>query len=171
MMNNVRALFPKGSAGLPAPPDPRKVQIIDCEVPQGADAKNYSVSLSNLGSNNSLQLAEREDFMAMCWPSLWGSERAEGSATLREFGELLRSLVQTYRPANRWHLFLLSQVADAAWKLQRLRRLQAGVYDAQGEGVGKHGVPNRTSIALQYDEQIDRQMSALEKAIRIYKKA
>lgn len=115
--------------------------------------------------NRALQLAEREEFYQMAKSSLWGSEDRF------EYGELLRGLVQNFLPENRYHLELLSGIADATWKLHRMRRLQQSIFQSNPSSPGADGVNRRTSLAMAYDKSVDAYQKTLEQAMRLYERA
>ena len=53
----------------------------------------------------SLALAETQDFLGMASIGLWGDEAA---LYQKEYGEMLRGLVEQFLPRNTWELQLLS---------------------------------------------------------------
>lgn len=135
---NVYEMFPEQAGAPTRMPAVDRSQFV---IPVGSNSKHVVARFSSQAGlsseDQSLALAEREDFFSMCSSSLWGSERDVGSPVRAEFGEMLRGLVQQYQPTNRWQLFLLARVADAAWKLHRLTRLQNSTFHAfPGETAG-----------------------------------
>jgi hypothetical protein len=132
----------------------RLFKLPEQEVPeafQASGAENYS-----------LRVADREGFLQMCRPLLWGSENRN------ELGELLRGLVQHFLPKNRWQLELLVGVADAAWKLRRLRGLQYALFNAHSTDPGKDGIPNNTLTAMGHEKEVERARNQLRLAVQTY---
>ena len=122
-------------------------------------------------ADQALELARRENFVAMCADSLWGTEAFEGSERYGDFGTLLDSLVVQYKPTNRWALFMLSQVADAYWKLERLSGIQRRVYDTAPRRHTESGLLIGTQRAMGWESSIDTQRKRVGAAIASYRKA
>jgi hypothetical protein len=136
----------------------------DIAIPRGGHAKSYTFALHSSPENAALALAHREDFFAMCKASLWGAENPN------EFGQMLRGLVEAFCPKNRWHLELLANIADAQWRLRRVRKLQGNVFAGTSPESGKHGVSMKTLNAMEYDQAVEEAMRHLAQAVAIYKK-
>ena len=111
-------------------------------------------------------LAQKEDFFSMCASSMWGVEAEKDS---QEFVDMLRGLIESWLPENRWHLELLATVADFQWKIRRIRLLQKNVFKNGPGGFTSAGLPASTVNASSLDEQLRSLQDHLERAIRAYK--
>jgi hypothetical protein len=100
-------------------------------------------------TNRALSLAQNQGFFELCRPILWGSEDEH------QFGEMLRGLVENWKPRNTLHLHLLANMADALWKLNRLRRFRNRVFLSGAEEAGRYGMPVGTEQALKEDERTE----------------
>jgi hypothetical protein len=120
--------------------------------------------------DRALQLAQTEDFYAMCSHGLWG---AEESLYKQEYGEMLRGLVEEFLPRNNWELQLLAGIAVAAWKVRRLSRTQANVFNSHAESriTGKHGLPIAVSAAGSLEGELAQAQAGLQTAIRLLKES
>ena len=114
----------------------------------------------------SMQLAQREDFFGMCASSLWGKEAVEDKG---HFADMLRGLIESWLPNNRWQLELLATMADLQWKIRRIRVLQKNVFQNGPGGHDQIGVPTNTTNAATLDEQLRVLQDQLERATRTYR--
>jgi hypothetical protein len=160
-MNNSVIKFPRrpfGSQGRAALP-----------VPTPMSYDNEPMVLER-PEDRALTLAQTQDFFAMCEHGLWG---AEGDLYKQEFGEMLRGLIEEFLPRNTWELQLLSGVAVAAWKVRRLSRTQANVFNAHADSrvTGKHGLPIAVSAAGSLEPELAQAQAGLQSAIRLLKES
>lgn len=117
-------------------------------------------------TKKAFSLASKENFFAMCASSMWGAEVEKDA---QAFADMLRGLVESWLPENRWHLELLSTVADFQWKIRRTRLLQKNVFKNGPGGFTAAGMPTSTVNASTLDEQLKSLQDHLERAIRAYK--
>jgi hypothetical protein len=115
------------------------------------------------GENRALQLAQTEHFDDMCKDLLWPGE----NETM--FGEMLRGLVISLKPDNRWHLELLRNVAACQWRLHRIATLQRNLAIAQRGVPGRHGLPAGTLNAFEFDSDASEALADLKSAMQVYR--
>jgi hypothetical protein len=127
--------------------------------------------------NVALRFADRAKFFEMCEASLWGDEEGldpnneYGQKMKQLFGEMLRGLVIQFKPRNEMHLHLLSNIADAQWELERIKRYKKSVYTQNEKKAGSNGMRAGTELGFSLNKNSDSALDRLNKAIDVYLKA
>lgn len=113
-------------------------------------------------SDSAMRVAWENRFDLMCQDLLWGEEKMD------DLGLMLRGLVETYRPENRFHLLLLKNIAASQWKLLRSAATQQNLVNHGEKGAGKFGLPAAVHNANETGDRDIRLLQELETAVRIY---
>jgi hypothetical protein len=117
----------------------------------------------NTPENRSLALAKHEDFFSMCKDILWGNEDEE------IFGELLRGVVTTFLPTDRFQLSMLHNVVAIQWQIQRVVGIQHNLFDRGSTTPGAYRLPQGTHDAMKYGDVMTSLLDNLNTAIETYR--
>lgn len=135
---------------------------VDFNREPGADPWKHEYPLVS-PENKALALATAERFDLMCHDILWGTEDEQA------FGEMLRGLVLTFAPNNRFHLQLLRNIAAVQWQLQRIGAVQGNLFENGKGRAGKYGLPVGTLTAMEYRPEASQLLRDLRLAISTYR--
>ena len=129
--------------------------------------KGYTI-VKGSTANRSLRLADREDFLGMCLPLLWGDEK---TAHLERFGYLLRGAVETFKPQTTFELAMLKNIVGAQWNLDRLYITQSNVYESESQRgeIGRFGLPKAGQDAREFNGEVAKAQKQLNIAIATYR--